>query len=98
MTTHVDWMAEARAVHWFEPPAQLLDESRPPFYRWFPDGVTNACYNALDVHVANGRGGQTALIVDSPVTGVKTRYSYSELLDAVAHCAGALAARGVSAG
>jgi propionyl-CoA synthetase len=98
MTTHVDWMAEARAVHWFEPPAQLLDDSRPPFYRWFPDGVTNACYNALDVHVANGRGGQTALIVDSPVTSVKTRYSYSELLDAVAHCAGALAARGVSMG
>ena len=98
MTTHVDWMAEAQAVHWFEAPRQLLDDSRPPFYRWFPDGVTNACYNALDIHVLEGRGEQTALIVDSPVTGVQDSFSYAELLDAVARCAGALAERGVGTG
>jgi propionyl-CoA synthetase len=91
-------MEASRAVHWFEAPATLLDDSRPPFYRWFPDGVTNACYNALDVHVLNGRGAQTALIADSPVTGKNACYSYARLLELVAQCAGALAARGVATG
>ena len=84
MSVTVDWMDEARAIHWFEPPQTLLDDSNPPFYRWFPDGSTNACYNALDYHVAHGRAQQTALIVDSPVTGSAYSYSYAELLDAVA--------------
>ncbi|WP_439108098.1 propionyl-CoA synthetase [Congregibacter sp.] len=98
MTQSVDWMREAQNIHWFETPKQLLDDSNPPFYRWFPDGVTNACYNALDVHVANGRGNQAALIIDSPVTQHGRSYSYAELLDVVAHCAGAMAAQGVGMG
>lgn len=98
MSVSVDWMDEARAIHWFEAPQTLLDDSNPPFYRWFPDGSTNACYNALDYHVAHGRAQQTALIVDSPVTGAAYRYSYAELLDAVARCAGALVQCGVETG
>jgi len=98
MAYQVDWMREARAIHWFQAPTELLDDSRPPFYRWFPDGVTNACYNALDFHVANGRAEQAALIVDSPVTDSKQIYTYAELLETVARCAGMLAARGVGAG
>lgn len=98
MSVTVDWMDEARAIHWFEPPQTLLDDSNPPFYRWFPDGSTNACYNALDYHVAHGRAQQTALIVDSPVTGSAYSYSYAELLDAVARCAGALVQCGVETG
>ena len=98
MAHDVDWMQQAGQVHWFTPPRTLLDDSRPPFYRWYPDGVINACYNALDVHVTAGRGEQTALIVDSPVTGTAARYTYAELLDAVSRCAGAMAARGVEAG
>ncbi|MFT6771739.1 MAG: propionyl-CoA synthetase, partial [Congregibacter sp.] len=98
MTKPVDWMREARNIHWFAPPTTLLDDSRPPFYRWYPDGVTNACYNALDHHVAKGRGDQAALIVDSPVTGHGRTYTYSELLESVARCAGALAAQGVVMG
>ena len=94
----VDWMEAARAVHWFTAPETLLDDSNPPFYRWYPDGVTNACYNALDHHVANGRGAQNALIVDSPVTGTRRSYTYAELLEAVARCAGMLAQRGVGSG
>ena len=70
----------------------------PPFYRWFPDGETNACYNALDVHVDAGRGEQAALIYDSPVTGCAAEFTYAELLDAVARCAGALVERGVGVG
>jgi propionyl-CoA synthetase len=98
MEYEVDWARAAEDVHWFEAPTTLLDDSNPPFYRWFPDGVTNACYNALDHHVAHGRGEQAALIVDSPVTGSKAQYTYAQLLDAVARCAGALAQLGVETG
>ncbi|GAB5414158.1 MAG: propionyl-CoA synthetase [Congregibacter sp.] len=94
----VDWTDAAADVHWFQAPRQLLDDRNPPFYRWFPDGEINACYNALDVHVAHGRGNQKALIVDSPVTDSQCSFSYAELLDVVARCAGALQARGVEAG
>jgi propionyl-CoA synthetase len=98
MSHTVDWMEAARAIHWYTAPETLLDDSNPPFYRWYPDGVTNACYNALDYHVANGRGAQKALLIDSPVTATQTGYTYSELLEAVARCAGMLAQRGVGCG
>jgi len=92
------WRQAAENIHWFEAPATVLDDSNPPFYRWFPDGVTNACYNALDLHVAQGRGEQAALIYDSPVTDTKRRYSYAELLDEVSRFAGVLADQGVVKG
>ena len=92
------WRQAADNIHWFERPDTVLDDSNPPFYRWFPDGVTNACYNALDLHVAQGRGEQAALIYDSPVTGTKRRYSYAQLLDEVSRFAGVLAAQGVVKG
>jgi len=94
----IDWMHVADTIHWYRAPQTLIDDSQPPFYRWFPDGETNACYNALDLHVAEGRGEQTALIVDSPVTGSAARFSYAQLLEAVSRCAGALQERGVSVG
>ena len=53
------------------PPTRVLDDHRPPFDRWFPDATLNTCYNAVDRHVAAGRGDQPALIHDSPVTGTK---------------------------
>ncbi|SRR6056297_935110 len=98
MQTHELWREAAGDIHWYTPPAVVLDDSEPPFYRWFPDGVTNACYNALDVHVEAGRGEQPALIYDSPVTDSKRSYTYAELLDAVARCAGVLTECGVEQG
>ena len=92
------WREAAQDVFWYEPPTQLLDDSNPPFYRWFPDGSTNACYNALDVHVEAGRGDQAAIIYDSPVTGTQRSYSYAELLEQVATLAGVLQAQGVGKG
>ncbi len=56
------------------------------------------CENALDRHVAAGRGGDTALIYDSAMTGTKARISYDELLDSVARFAGALRGQGVEPG
>jgi propionyl-CoA synthetase len=68
----------------------VLDDTHPPFYRWFEGGLVNSCYNALDVHVANGRAEQPALIYDSPVTGAIKTFTYRELLDQVARFAGVL--------
>ena len=92
------WRQAAEDIHWYTPPSEILEDSNPPFYRWYPDGVTNACYNALDIHVEQGRGDQAALIYDSPVTDTKCTYSYAELLDSVSRFAGVLASRGVEKG
>ncbi|MDT7672646.1 MAG: propionyl-CoA synthetase, partial [Pseudonocardiales bacterium] len=89
---------QATAIDWYRAPTQVLDSSNPPFYRWFPDGELNTCHNALDRHVDDGRGEQTALIYDSPVTGTQRSYSYAELRDEVATFAGVLAGLGVGKG
>lgn len=92
------WLDAASAVHWFKKPTQALDDTNPPFYRWYPGAQTNICYNALDRHVIEGRADQTALIYDSPVTEVRCSYSYAELLDLVGRAAGVLKALGVGKG
>ena len=92
------WGDAARAIDWYREPSVVLDSSNPPFYRWFSDGELNTCYNALDRHVRDGRGDQTALIYDSPVTGTSRRYTYRELLDQVARFAGVLQGLGVTKG
>src|SRR3954454_24582191 len=92
------WAEAAKAVTWTRDPKQILDDSNPPFYRWFPDGELNTCANALDRHVEGGRGDQPALIYDSPVTGSQRTYTYRELLDQTARFAGALRGLGVDKG
>jgi propionyl-CoA synthetase len=92
------WREAARAIDWIREPDRILDDSRAPLYRWFPDAELNTCHNALDRHVAAGRGDQPALIYDSPVTGALRAYSYAELRDEVALFAGALRRLGVGRG
>ncbi|MDA2894305.1 propionyl-CoA synthetase [Mycolicibacterium sp. BiH015] len=92
------WADAANAVTWTKPPQRILDDSNPPFYRWFPDAELNTCANALDRHVDNGRGEQPALIYDSAVTDTKRVYNYSELLDQTARFAGVLRSLGVGKG
>jgi propionyl-CoA synthetase len=92
------WAQAAQAVSWTREPARVLDDTNPPFYRWFPDGELNTCANALDRHVADGRADQPALIYDSPVTGTRRTYSYRELLDETARFAGVLRGLGVEKG
>src|SRR6185436_3551329 len=82
------WAEAAREIHWYKPWEKVLDESNKPFYRWFTGGEVNTCYNAIDRHVAAGRGSQTALIYDSPVTQTIQTITYSELLSRVAKTAG----------
>ena len=73
------WAEAGEAVHWYKRWDRVLDGSRAPFYRWFPGGVVNSCYNALDRHVEHGRADQPALIYDSPVTGTIKTFTYREL-------------------
>jgi propionyl-CoA synthetase len=92
------WGEAAKAIDWYKKWDSVLDRSNPPFYRWFRGGELNTCYNAVDRHVENGRGDQTAIIYDSPVTGTIRKITYSELRDQVATFAGALKAQGAQKG
>ncbi len=92
------WAEAAEDISWYRRWDRVLDDSNPPFYRWFPGGIVNTCYNAVDRHVESGRAEQLALVHDSPVTGTTATLTYAELQDRVARFAGALAARGVEKG
>src|SRR5664280_678650 len=92
------WGEAARGLSWYQAPTQVLDRSNPPFYRWFPDGVLNTCYNAVDRHVEGGRGDQVAIIHDSAVTSSQRKITYAELLEQVSRFAGVLAGLGVIKG
>ena len=92
------WMEAAQAIDWDRPPSFALDASRAPLYEWYTDSLVNTCYNAVDRHVENGRAAQTALIYDSPITGVKDFITFQQLRDKTALLAGALLAKGVTKG
>ncbi len=92
------WLDAAGAIDWVTPPRIGFDPTQGPYGRWFPDGVCNTCHNALDRHVAAGRGGQAAILYDSPVTGAKRTITYAELLAEVEACAAALQDLGVGKG
>jgi propionyl-CoA synthetase len=92
------WAQAAEGIDWDKKWDKVLDDSKPPFYRWFSGGMMNTCHNAVDRHVDNGRGDQTAIIFDSPVTGVKRKISYGELQKEVSLFAGAIKAQGAKKG
>src|SRR2546428_12502567 len=92
------WADAAAEVDWDEQWGRVLDDTRAPFYRWFPGGRLNTCYNALDRHVERGRADQPALIYDSPVTETVATFTYRELRDEVARFAGVLRGQGVRTG
>ncbi len=92
------WSEAAQDIDWFTPPGEVLDASRPPFYRWFPGATLNTCHNALDRHVAAGRGEQVAVHYDSPVTDTRRSITYAALLAEVRRLAGALRGAGVEKG
>ena len=92
------WAEAAEGIDWTRKWDKVLDDSNPPFYRWFVGGEVNTAWNALDRHVEGGRADQAALIYDSPVTDTVKTYSYRELRDEVATFAGVLAGLGVAKG
>ena len=92
------WGAAASSIDWFSPFERVFDPDAGTYGRWFTGGTTNTCYNCLDRHVAQGRGDQPAVIYDSPITGAKKIYSYSEFLGEVKALAAVLQDNGVTKG
>jgi propionyl-CoA synthetase len=92
------WGDQAKALEWYKFPKQILSKDADGIGHWFADGEMNTAYMALDHHVKNGRGNQTAIIYDSPVTDTKKKITYAELTDEVARTAGMLADLGVVKG
>jgi len=92
------WLEQAKAISWDKAPTRALHAENAPLYEWYKDTQVNACYNAVDRHVEAGRGDQTAIIYDSPITGTKSKTSFAELQQQTASLAGALQAKGIVAG
>ncbi|MDT2070913.1 MAG: AMP-binding protein, partial [Planktomarina sp.] len=92
------WMKAAEAIDWIKAPSKALWDDDAPLYEWFKDAQVNTCYNAVDRHVDAGNGDRVAIIYDSPVTGQKSKTTYTELQEQVATLAGGLASKGVVAG
>lgn len=92
------WARLAREnVVWTKPFTQVLDQSNPPFYKWFADGELNASANCLDKHMGTPVENKTAIIFEAD-GGEVTKVSYKELLARVSQFANALKARGVKKG
>ena len=91
------WREEAKKIDWHTPFAQVLDDSRPPFAKWFVGGTTNLCHNAVDRWV-DSRGDAPALIAISTETDTERSYSYRELQREVERCAAELLSLGVGKG
>lgn len=98
------WTHQASHLHWHHPPSRALSTSTTtlpnglshPTTTWFPDGLISTSYNCLDRHVLAGNGAATALIWDSPVTGRKAKFTYTQLLHEVEVLAGVLREEGVA--
>lgn len=92
------WKEQAAALPWFKESEKILSQDKDGIHHWFADAEMNTSYMALDHHVENGRADQAALIYDSPVTNTQKTYSFRELRDEVALCAGMLKDLGVVKG
>jgi len=92
------WAEAAGALDWSRRWDKVFDAGQGVYGRWFVGAECNTCHNAVDRHVAGGRGDQAALIYDSPITGRKARFTYRELLREVETLAAVIADHGVGKG
>ncbi|UWR23186.1 propionyl-CoA synthetase [Sulfitobacter sp. S190] len=92
------WLEQANAIDWIEAPQKALFDRGGDLYEWYADAKVNACYNAVDRHVEQGRAEQAAIIYDSPITDTKETITFAELQTRVSRLAGAIAGQGVTAG
>ncbi|MDO9416785.1 propionyl-CoA synthetase [Pararhizobium sp.] len=74
------WARAAAGIDWFSSSETICDADMGVYGRWFPGWTTNVCHNCIDRHVASGRGDQTAIIYDSPVTATKEHWTYAAVL------------------
>lgn len=91
------WAERAEELHWFKKWDKVLDDSNPPFYKWFVGGKTNIAYNALDRHAKTWRKNKLALVWEGE-TGDSHSYSYYRLNQEVNKFANVLKSLGVQKG
>jgi len=92
------WAEAAKGIDWIQAPQNIFDAKAGVYGRWFPDATCNTCWNALDRHVLAGHGARIAYIYDSPLSGMKRKFSYSDTLLEVATLAAVLQDFGVGKG
>jgi acetyl-CoA synthetase len=91
------WLSQAKQLHWFKEPTETVDDSNPPFYKWFKDGKINASYNCLDRHVEAGNGDRVAFHWRGE-EGEELDVTYADLLRDVQKFANALKDLGIEKG
>ncbi|HEX8977082.1 MAG TPA: acetate--CoA ligase [Solirubrobacteraceae bacterium] len=91
------WTKQAKTLHWFKEPTQDLDDSNPPFYKWFQDGTINASYNCLDRHVEAGHGSRIAYHWHGE-SGEERTLTYADLHSDTQRLANALKDLGIKKG
>jgi acetyl-CoA synthetase len=90
------WEEQARELTWDKPWDRVL-EWNSPYAKWFIGGKINASVNALDRHVAAGRGERIAFHFEGEPGDTRT-ITYSQMLDDVSQAAHALTELGINAG
>src|SRR3954471_12420367 len=91
------WAEQAKALHWFEEWDEVLDDSNPPFFKWFKGGKVNASYNCLDRHVEDGKGDKVAFHWRGE-GGDEREVTYADLLRDTQKLANALKDHGIEKG
>ncbi|NUM52028.1 MAG: acetate--CoA ligase [Candidatus Hydrogenedentes bacterium] len=94
----VFWAKAAEELHWFKKWDRVLNDDRPPFYKWFEGGETNVSYNCLDRHLATWRKNKAAIIWEGEPYGQRSILTYRELHRQVSKFANVLKALGVTKG
>lgn len=92
------WKEQAREIQWTEFPSQILSQDKNNYPQWFADGKLNMCHLCIDQHIEDGFGEQTAIVYDSPVTGQKKTYTFSQAKEEISKFAGGLASLGLQKG
>ncbi len=91
------WSEQAEQLHWFKKWDKVLDDSNPPFFKWFTGGKTNIVYNALDRHQLTATRNKLALIWEGEPGDLRT-FSYHALNREVCQFANVLKSMGVKKG
>ena len=92
------WEQQMNKIEWHTKPTTILSKNDSDYPVWFKDGELNLCYLAVDKHVQDGFGEQTAIIYDSPVTQTIKKYTFNEVKEQVAKLAGGLLSLGLKEG
>ncbi|WP_148413139.1 acetate--CoA ligase [Haloferax sp. KTX1] len=88
------WERAAEMLDWDEAYDEVLDDSNPPFYKWFTGGKLNVSYNCVDRHVENGDKNRVAIKWEGEHGETRT-YTYQDLYREVNEFAAALRDLGV---